>query len=331
MRVLITGGSGFVGSRLTAQLIDAGCDVTIFDKVSSVSYPDATVIGDVRDLDALKDAVTGHDVVFHLAAEHRDDVRPISLYEEVNVGGAANLVQACEACGCKKVVFTSSVAVYPLNAGEPDEQFEPAPFNPYGATKWKAEKVFAQWADSNPDVALTVVRPCVIFGEKNRGNVYNLLKQIAQKRFLMVGSGKNRKSLAYVGNVVDFLIYCLELPPGKHLFNYADKPDLTSEEIVNIVREELGAASSIGIRLPYSAGLLAGYAFDAMAALTGRRFPISSIRIRKFCADTTVGTSRLEEIGFHRSCTLPDALRRMVRYEFIEGASQGQTFTEGGG
>ena len=236
------------------------------------------------------------------------------------------------ACGCTRLVFTSSVAVYPLNAGEPDESRSPAPFNPYGVSKWKAEQVFAEWVSSRSDVSLAEVRPCVVFGENNRGNVYNLQRQIASNRFLMIGTGENKKSVAYVGNVVAFLMHCLQMPTGTHLFNYTDKPDLSAREIVEIVRAELGLPGKIGFRLPYSLGLLAGYGFDLLAWVTRRRFALSSIRIRKFCADTTVATTRLDQLsGFSPQFSLPGALRRMVRYEFIEFGSRGKDLTEGGG
>jgi nucleoside-diphosphate-sugar epimerase len=332
VKICVTGGSGFIGTHLTRVLLAAGHTETIYDLRKSRAYPEWSIQGDVRDGDALSAALRGHDAVIHLAAEHRDDVRPLSLYEEVNVDGARQLVRAADSCGCKRIIFTSSVAVYPLNAGEPDEEFRPDPFNPYGASKWKAEQVFEEWAASRPDVSLTIVRPCVVFGENNRGNVYNLLRQIANKRFLMVGTGENRKSMAYVGNVVSFLAHCLGLPAGRHLYNYADKPDLSALEIVEIVRAELGMAGKIGFRLPYSFGLAAGYSADVLAWATGRRLALSSIRIRKFCANTTVGTTRLDQTsGFTRAFSLPEALRRMVRYEFIEFGSQGKELTEGGG
>ena len=183
-------------------------------------------------------------VIIHLAGEHRDDVRPLSLYEEVNVGGAENVVAAARLSGCKRIIFTSSVAVYPLNVPSPTENNEPKPFNPYGESKLKAEEVFRRWAQETPGATLVIVRLCVVFGEGNRGNVYNLLSQIHRQRFLMVGRGLNRKSMAYVGNVSRFLAGCLAYPPGTHLLNYADKPDLSVVELVAIARRELGVLSS---------------------------------------------------------------------------------------
>lgn len=343
MRILITGGSGFIGTRMAGELLNNGHQLAIYDLVRSSAYPDLCLQADVRDPKALQAACSGRDAIVHLAAEHRDDVRPVSLYEEVNVGGAENVVAAARLSGCKRIIFTSSVAVYPLNVPAPTENNEPKPFNPYGTSKLKAEEVFRRWAQETPGATLVIVRLCVVFGEGNRGNVYNLLKQIHGGRFLMVGRGLNRKSMAYVGNASRFLASCLACPPGTHLLNYADKPDLSVIELVAIVRRELSvlnsdrqtrrsapsspptAPSSFQLsafsfqrftRLPYWLGLGAGLALDGVARLTGRKFPISAIRIRKFCAETTVGTKRLESTGFKRPYSLEQALARTIRHEF---------------
>jgi len=315
VRILVTGGSGFIGSRLLGLLQQAGHGVVVYDKAARPEPGRGTVMADIRDTRKLAESVHGCEAVIHLAAEHRDDVRPLSLYEEVNAGGARNLVAAAHEAGCKKIIFTSSVAVYPLNVPAPREEDEPRPFNEYGESKLKAEQVLLGWARKTPDAALVIVRPCVVFGEGNRGNVYNLLNQIYRRRFIMVGAGTNRKSMAYVGNMSQFLVHCLGHRPGIHLYNYADKPDLSVSELVGIVNQGLNR-SGAGLRLPYWAGLTAGCALDLLAKLSGQKFPISAIRIRKFCADTTVSTQRLEQTGFRRPYSLEDALRRTLVQEF---------------
>ena len=90
----------------------------------------------------------------------------------------------------------------------------------------------------------------MIFGEGNRGNVYNLFTQIAGKRFLMFGKGKNRKSMAYVENVAAFIEYSLDFKPGIHIYNYVDKPDLDMNSLVSTVRGVLFGKPNVGIRLP---------------------------------------------------------------------------------
>jgi nucleoside-diphosphate-sugar epimerase len=332
MKVLVTGGSGFVGSRLIESLLESGHDVTIFDKNPSRFYPSLVCPGDVRNLAQLVAAVRGKDLIFHLAAEHRDDVSPVSLYNEVNVGGAENLTKALDATSCQRVIFTSSVAVYPLNAGTPNEDSPTCPFNPYGKSKLTAERVFKKWSESRLEVSVTVIRPCVVFGERNRGNVYNLLKQISRGRFMMVGNGHNRKSMAYIGNLVSFLQSRMTATPGWHLFNYTDKPDLSTNEIISIARTSFGRAGLASrIHIPYFAGLTAGVALDLLARITGRKYPISSIRIRKFCADTTVATDRVDQTGFKRPFTLSQGIERMIQSEFLSGKSDGALFDTAGG
>ena len=129
MKILVTGGSGFIGTNLVADLLKAGHSVSIYDKEINKTYPDLCVVADIRDRERLTEALQGMDAVYHLAAAHRDDVRPVSLYYEVNVGGAENLVYAAEKNNVKKIIFTSSVAIYGLNANEPDEESPIKPFN----------------------------------------------------------------------------------------------------------------------------------------------------------------------------------------------------------
>jgi len=109
---------------------------------------------------------------------------------------------------------------------------------------------------SHPGCRLLV--PVVIFGENNKGNVYNLISQIASNKFMMVGQGKNCKSMGYIGNIVEFLIRALDFGSGIHLFNYADKPDMTVKELVETVRSELGIADKPLMKLPYSIGMAGG-------------------------------------------------------------------------
>ncbi len=315
IKVLITGGAGFIGSKLVEILLETSASITIFDKVRSTLYPELSVIGDVRDEAALVEACRGIDVIYNLAAEHADDVTPKSLYTEVNIGGAVNVISAAKANDIKKIIFTSSVAVYGLNRGEPNEGMEAKPFNEYGRTKHEAEKVFLEWARVDSTNSLVIVRPVVIFGENNRGNVYNLVNQIHRGKFLMVGNGKNHKSMGYVGNIAAFLLWLKETESGIQIFNFSDAPDLSTNEIVDIIKDELNIISSPPY-IPYYFGLIGGYIFDVIAQVSGKKLPISSIRIKKFCAETTVNKDKLISSGFKPPYQLEGGLRNMIRHEF---------------
>jgi nucleoside-diphosphate-sugar epimerase len=313
--VLILGGSGFIGTRLARLLKECGIRFRIGDTRPSEAFPDLWSECDVRAHQTLLQVMRGSDVIVNLAAEHRDDVRPISRYHETNVHGASEVCLGARISGVKKLVFASSVAVYGFHSSAVDECGSLAPFNAYGQTKLEAETVCRAWAEEDPSRTLVVVRPTVVFGEGNRGNVYNLIKQIASGRFVMIGSGNNVKSISYVGNVAAFLVRVLSLGPGAHLFNYVDGPDMRTSELVALIRARLGKRAAIP-RIPFPIALLGGHALDVLARISGRTFPISAIRVRKFCENTQFRTKSVRQIGFVPPFALDEALRRTITSEF---------------
>lgn len=320
MRVVLVGGSGFIGSRLARRLKRrTEAELSIFDKAESHAFPELGVIGDIRSKDDLRSGLPDHAALIHLAAEHRDDVKPVSLYQQVNVDGTRNICAVAREKGINTIVFTSSVAVYGFAPAGTGGSGPIAPFNNYGRTKYEAELILSEWQREAPhERTLTIVRPTVVFGERNRGNVYNLLRQIASGRFVMVGKGENRKSTAYVENVAAFLEHALALSPGIYVVNFVDQPALTMNELVLSVYRILGRpAQKIGCRLPYPAGLAMGKFVDMVAAATGARFPISATRIKKFASDS-VYSSAIATTGFTSPVSLADALEQTVRYEFVE-------------
>jgi GlcNAc-P-P-Und epimerase len=324
--ITIIGGSGFIGTRLAKRLGDVGKTFSIVDKAHSAIFSDQFVRADVRSIDQLLNAIPEKTVLINLAAEHRDDVLPKSLYDEVNVDGARNLCIVAREKGVERIIFTSTVAVYGFAPKNTDESGAINHFNDYGRTKWLAEGVFKEWQAEDPENrTLVIIRPTVVFGEQNRGNVYNLLRQIAAGRFVMIGNGKNRKSMAYVENIAAFLEYALGFGPGLHIYNYIDKPDFHMNTLVATVRQKLGRGAGVGLRLPYALGLMAGYVFDAAAMLTGKTFLVSSIRVKKFCATTQFATS-LAKTGFVPPVSLAEGLERTVQHEFLEDHSRDQIF-----
>ncbi len=325
--VNVIGGSGFIGTRLIRRLINNdNAVIKIIDKVPSKAFSDLVTLGDVRSMEQLREAISQNSVIVNLAAEHRDDVRPLSLYDEVNVGGAKNICSIANEKDVQTIIFTSTVAVYGFAPIGTDESGKIAPFNDYGRTKYEAEQIFKAWqADAPDDRTLVIIRPTVVFGEQNRGNVYNLLRQIASGNFFMIGHGKNRKSVAYVENVAAFIEYSMRFKPGVHTYNFIDKPDFTMNSLVANVNRILGRAGTIRFRLPFAVGLLIGKGFDLVATLTGKRFAISSIRIKKFCANSVYDTA-IDQTGFVPPVPLEEALAQTVRYEFIESHENEDVF-----
>jgi len=317
MKVAIIGGSGFVGTRLMEALKqDQEFEFLNIDKLQSGTFPAITRIADVKDKVALNTSLAGIDIVVLLAAEHRDDVTPFSLYYDVNVQGMKNTLEAMEINCVKRIVFTSTVAVYGLNKANPNEEAAINPFNHYGKSKWQAEQVLQQWYQSHPDWNINVIRPTVIFGERNRGNVYNLLKQIASGKFLMIGKGNNKKSMSYIGNVVAFIEFLIRnRTVGYEVYNYVDKPDFTTNDLVYHTGEALGRKIPT-IHIPFAVGMLGAYGFDTMAGLLRRKFSISAVRVKKFCAVTQFDSLKAMSTGFVPPYSMEDGLRRTLKVEF---------------
>ena len=313
-KVLIIGGSGFVGSQLISTLKPNNC-INI-DKNASPFFPNISLLGDIRNSSEIIIDENIETVVL-LAAEHRDDVSPTSLYYDVNVQGTKNVLKAMDNASVKKIIFTSSVAVYGLNKKNPNESHYVDPFNHYGRSKLEAEKVIKEWYNLDPkSKSVTILRPTVIFGERNRGNVYNLLKQISTGRFIMIGGGKNKKSMAYVANVVAFIIDRLEnVEQDFRIFNYADKPDFNMNELVSVIEKKM-KVSIPKYKIPYWIGMVGGYLFDIISKLIGKKMSISSVRVRKFCATTQFDATKSYNT-FNPPYTLKQGLDNTLENEFI--------------
>lgn len=312
--ITIIGGSGFVGTRLISLLDNGNC--LNYDKNESSFFPNISFICDIRNPNSLE-LHTKTTTLVLLAAEHRDDVSPTSLYYDVNVEGTKNVLNKMDEVGIKNLIFTSSVAVYGLNKLNPDEGHFVDPFNHYGKSKWGAERVIKEWYEKNPqDKSVTIIRPTVIFGERNRGNVYNLLKQISSGKFLMIGKGQNKKSMAYVGNVVAFIKDLIEKnEPGYHVYNYADKPDFTMSQLSTLIEDKMNL-SIPKTRIPYWLGMLGGYGFDLLAFLSRKKLPISSVRVKKFSATTQFDATKVHRV-FNAPYTLEEGLNKTLEFEFI--------------
>ena len=319
MKIVMIGASGFVGTRLLDLLKDdpQRYKCKNIDLLPSHFFNDCTVIGDVRDQGQMDRELKGADIVILLAAQHRDDVTPISLYYDTNVHGMEVTLKAMERNCCKRIIFFSSVAVYGLNKRNPDEDHPKDPFNHYGKSKWQAEQVLQEWYRTHLDWNIDIIRPTVIFGERNRGNVYNLLKQISSGKFLMVGKGENKKSMAYVGNIVAFVKFMIDhITVGYNVFNYIDKPDNNMNQLVTHVSKVLDRHIPAA-HLPYWLGMLGGYGFDVLAKLTGKKLTVSSVRVKKFCATTEFDSTKMLNSGFKPPYTLDEGLARTLEFEFV--------------
>ena len=328
MNILITGGTGFVGSAFCRLLSDEGHCCTCFDlhepcselaNNSNVKF----IQGDVRDVAALNKAMVGVDAVIHLAAAHHDFGISKQTFHDVNVGGMSNVCDAMQQHGVRKLCFFSTVALYGKQDTPPTETTEPKPNSPYGSTKLAAEKVCIQWCEADQANQCLVMRPTVIFGPNSFANMYSLIRQIDSGKFLQVGKMANIKSLAFVDNIVSTSINLWinknQPQQGIDFFNYVDVPDLCSRQIVENVYRELDRKKPT-FSLPLWLARSLVFPLDLLIKLTGKNLPISSARINKLAvANTQIDASKIHKIADPPAISVTDGIQEMVSWYQAEG------------
>lgn len=253
-------------------------EIINYDKVCNSSLPCKTIIGDILNYNHLKQIAQGIDLIIHLAAEHADNIYPNSLYYNVNVKGTQNIINISVLYKINKIIFTSTVAVYGLDANNAHEDSILKPFNDYGKSKLQAENILLDWSQKNSTRNLLIIRSTAVFGNNNRGNIYNLVDQIARKRFLKIGNCQNKKSIAYVENLIEFIFSSIK-NKWFGIINYADKPDMKMDQLIDLIYEGLGYKRRIMV-IPHFLGMIIGYLLDIISYLTKINFTIRSIRIK---------------------------------------------------
>ena len=135
-------------------------------------------------------------------------------------------------------------------------------------------------------------------------------------KFLMIGKGRNKKSMAYVGNIVAFIkdrLYKNEF--GYHVFNYADKPDYTMTELTRVIEDKMKLTLPKQ-RMPYWLGVLIGNIFDTVSFISKKKFSISAVRVEKFCATTQFNSDKVHST-FKAPYSLKEGLDKTLGHEFI--------------
>src|SRR5690606_5450828 len=166
--ILITGGSGFIGSYFNNRLPQKqviNLDLTAPDYDTQSRY----IKGDIRIASDIKKAVQGKNIktIISLAAKHHDFGIGHDEYFDTNEEGMQTLCDIAAENGIQEIIFFSSVAVYGIREDESTEITDPAPDGPYGASKLAGEKVLTRWAEADPSRKVVIMRPALVFGPNN--------------------------------------------------------------------------------------------------------------------------------------------------------------------
>jgi UDP-glucose 4-epimerase len=316
--VLVTGATGMIGPELTKQLVDRGCCVRALyrSRLEPHILPDTveSIRCDITDDKALTDAVKDIDVIFHLAAKLHINEPSIDLYEEynrVNVEGTRRLVRAARSAGVTRMVFFSTINVY--GHGDPatilDENSELKPVSWYARSKVEAEKIVLSGMPS------TVLRLAAVYGPRMKGNYPRLLNALKRRRFIMVGNGKNRRSLVHVQDVCRAALLAAYHPAAvKRVYNVTDGEIHTLQEIVEVMCKALGR-SCPNISLPANWVRRGIGWFEDIFGLFNRKLPVGRSTIDKLIEDVAVSGDRIkEELGFRPKFNLETGWNQCVRW-----------------
>lgn len=313
-RILITGGSGFIGSHFHSVL--PGENIINLDlSPPTIQNLAKYVPGDIRLEADVRNAINGNDIdtIISLAAKHHDFGIGHDEYFDTNEDGTAVICKVASEFNIRKIVFFSSVAVYGIRPEISSEEMHPHPDSPYGASKLAGEKVLEKWAAEDPQRSVLIIRPTVVFGPYNMANMRSLIRQIDSGLYFHLGPADNVKSIAYVENLVAATLFAKDrIANGVTVYNYADEPQLTTRQIANVIAEALG--KKIKITVPKGVGILFGLPFDLIIKLTGKNLPISTSRIKKLGTQTYHSAKKLFDAGFKPQYSTIDGLKKMVEW-----------------
>ena len=216
---LITGGSGYFGSLLLKKCLARGNRCRVFDLNDADDRPAEVeyLRGDIRDLDAVKAACAGVDVVYHNVAQV-PLAKDSQLFESVNRGGTENLLSASRAAGVRKVVYTSSSAVFGVPKSNPvTEATPPSPGETYGQAKLEGERLCARYVSDGLDVS--IIRPRTILGHGRLGIFQILFEWIREgSNVPVLGRGDNVYQFVHADDLADACILAAARP-GAETYN----------------------------------------------------------------------------------------------------------------
>jgi nucleoside-diphosphate-sugar epimerase len=289
MQILITGGTGFIGSRLAIRCLEDGHQVRVLGRKNTPweernlaaleERGIEVVLGSVTDPDSLKDAVNGVDVVYHLAAAQHESNVPDQYFWDINVTGTRYMLEASVAAGVKRFVHGSTIGVYGSAAsGEITPDTPVAPDNIYGITKREGESLALSYRDR---LNLTVVRISETYGPGD-SRLLKLFKGIKKGYFFKIGSGDNLHHLIFVDDLVEgFVRTAAEEDTIGEAYVIAGGEPITTDEMIDTIREALDA-KLLPFRAPMWPFLWAGRFFENTMARVGMKPPLTTRRMDFF-------------------------------------------------
>ena len=308
---VLLGGGGFIGCHLARMLLENTSNrVTMVDIQPAYKsklaarlldrYPDRLNyrIGDVRDFRNLAALITEADVLVNLAAVHREPGHSPGEYHETNVAGAVNIVALAEDIDCKTQVFISSISVYGPRDEPADETTMPAPVSHYGKSKLEAEHVHRAWLRGAKDKYLLIIRPGVVFGDGEGGNVNRLLETSIRINRGITIRPDIRKSSIYVKELCRIVLWACQKPSeyGEVLYNGVGKGCNTFNSFAETLISQGRVSKKMSVPR-WLIQILAG-GLKPFRALFSSKFLLHPVRIAKIITPNPIESKHLPRDGY---------------------------------
>ena len=322
MNYIIFGGSGFIGTHLIHLLknecVKPGDKIYDFDIV--MPGEEGVVPGivekndgveyirlDVRKPIEFDFEPTADDVIFNLAAVHRTPGHPDHEYFETNIRGAENVTAFAEKHNINTILFTSSIAPYGAAEELKEETTLPTPNTPYGISKLVAEKIHQMWQVKDEKRELTIVRPGIVYGKGEHGNMTRLYKGMKGHYFMYTGRKDTIKASIYVKELVLFFKYRMmdNSFPGTDIFNCTFEPAYNIEQICETMKK----ATGLKYRIPLIPGGLLMTAATILGPIGGKKVGIHPARVKKLMVSTNICGKKLAACGYKFHYSFEDTFK----------------------
>jgi len=322
MRLLVTGGTGFIGSHLAEQGRRLGAEVVVLGlderpeervNVELLRRQGVEVVpGSITDAELCRQAVRGATHVFHLAVAMREGAKSDQFFESVNLDGTRRLLEASAEEGVRRFVYCSTIGIYGHRApGITREDSPLAPGNTYERTKVLAERLVREFGKERA-LPYTILRPADVYGPRDH-RLLKLFKGVSAGRFPFFGTGTGRRHMIYVDDVVSgFFRACERDRALGESFILAGPKACTLRDLVAEVQAATGSRR-VGVRLPLTPMLAVAGAVEDVSRVLGVDPPIYRRRMDFFWSDSEFDTTRAREaLDWAPRVDLPEGIRRTL-------------------
>lgn len=321
MRILVTGGTGFVGQHLARALLGCGHQVAMlgrrFDGAQALLGAGAAAVrADLRDREAILAACAGMDAVFHVGALSAPWGRSADFHA-INVGGTEHVIAGCVRHGVGRLIVVSSPSVL-FNGRDQHLLTDAAPYprrliSTYSATKKLAEdRVNAAIKNGLPAL---ILRPKAIFGPGDTTLLPRLIGAARQGRLPQIGAGRNLVDLTYVDNVVQALLLALDAPAALgQTYTITNGEHVALWDVIRAVLRRLGIPAELR-RVPVALALAAARLMEARAALTGGEPLLTRYSVAVLARTQTYDISAARrDLGYVPTVSLAEGIERTIRH-----------------